>query len=168
MKAFHERIVLSVTGCFAGWPLRESLQKARQLGFQSVGLMPQGPAKHSLGELPTLHFYAAEEGQRRRLKELVSGFRHISLHQAWDEEWHRWLTCAAYLGAEIVTVHAGRRREKETARQFLARRLPALRAMADRAEQQGLRIGVENEGGPYEDYVDLVRGVGASRCGRNH
>jgi hypothetical protein len=67
-QKFDERIVVSVTGCFASYELFHALNKMREIGFQSVAVMPQGLAKHSLGELPTLNFCKADEAQRERLK----------------------------------------------------------------------------------------------------
>jgi len=156
---FDERVVISVTGCFPGCDLFHSLQRARELGFQSVAVMPQGPAKHSLGELPTLNFYEADEAQRERVKKAMSGFKRISIHQAWDNEWRKWIDCAKYLGGEIVTVHYRPRKEDEPWAEFWKTEGQRLREMGDYAQKNGIKIGVENAGGSYEDYVRLVKSL---------
>jgi hypothetical protein len=78
-QKFDERIVVSVTGCFASYELFHALNKMHEIGFQSVAVMPQGLAKHSLGELPTLNFYEADEAQRERVKNPQRGcpFLHL-------------------------------------------------------------------------------------------
>ncbi|MBS7617116.1 sugar phosphate isomerase/epimerase [Candidatus Bathyarchaeota archaeon] len=157
---FDERIVVNVTGCFAGYELFDALNKAEELGFQSVAVMPGPKAKHSLGELTaTLNFYEADEARRRRIKKAMSRFKRISIHQAWDSEWRKWIDCAAYLGAEIVTVHAGTRKKEELLEQFLKRQVQFFRQIGDYARSKGIKIGVENEGGKYGDYVSLIKAI---------
>jgi len=158
-RMFDERIVISVTGCFSGYELFDALHKAHELGFQSVALMPQGPAKHSLGELPTLNFYEADEAQRERVKKAMSGFKRISIHQAWDNEWRKWIDCAKYLGGEIVTVHYRPRKEDEPWAEFWKTEGQRLREMGDYAQKNGVKIGVENAGGSCADYARLVKSV---------
>jgi len=153
---FDERIAISATGCFAGYELFDALSNAYELGFQSVAVFPQGPAEHSLGELPKLQFYNADDTHRGHIKEALHKFKHILIHQAWDDQWHRWIDCAEFVGAKIVTVHAGTRKPSEPQEQFLERRVRFLRPIVDHAQNKGIKIGVENEGGKYEDYVSLL------------
>jgi sugar phosphate isomerase/epimerase len=154
---FDERIVINVTACFAGYELFEALRRAAELGFQSVAVMPQGPAKHSLGELPTLNFYDADEAQRGCIKQAMSRFKRISIHQAWDDQWQKWVDCAQYIGAEIVTVHPSACKKEESFQQHLGRQVEFFRQVGDYARTKGIKIGVENVGGKYDDYVRLVK-----------
>lgn len=154
-----ERVIVSVTGCFAGYEMFDALRKADKLGFQSVALMPQGPAKHSLGELPTLQFYNADDNQRQRIRNVTCKFKHISIHQSWDDQWQKWIDCAAFINAEIVTIHAGIRKPSETQEQFVERWRKFICPIADYAQSKGVKIGVENSDGKYDDYVSLFRVV---------
>jgi len=159
VSKFDERIVINITGCFANHDLFDALRKAEELGFQSVAVMPAGNPKHSLGKLPTLNFYEADETQRIRIKTSMSKFKHISIHQLWDNEWQKWIDCAEFLRAEIVTIHAGLRKKDETMGQFLNRRVNFFRQVGDYAKSKGVKIGVENEGGSYRDYVELIKAI---------
>lgn len=154
-----ERIIVSVTGCFAGYEMLDALRKASELGFQSVAVMPQGPAKHSLGELPTLQFYNADDNQRQRIRDAISKFKHVSIHQSWDQQWYKWIDCADFIGAEIVTIHAANRKPSETQEQFKERWVKFIRPIADYAQGKGVKIGVENAGGKYGDYVSLLQAM---------
>ena len=53
----HERIALGMPS-LAGYEIFSALEKAKELGFQSIMSLPGGPnTRHSLGEFPTLNFY---------------------------------------------------------------------------------------------------------------
>lgn len=159
MSEFDERIVTMVTGCFANYDFFDALDRAYALGFRSVGLMPAVEARHSLGKLPTLDFRGADDAQRRRIKKAMSRFAHISIHQAWNDEWQEWFDCAEFLGAEIVTVHAGEPQSDEAPEQFLERRSKLLSQIGDYAGTKKIKVGVENVRGRYMDYVQLIREV---------
>lgn len=156
---FDPRIVVSVTGCFGGYDLFCAIEAAGRLGFQSVALMPGPVATNSLGELPTLNWYVAADARRRRVKESLRPFKHISIHQAWDNEWRKWLDCAADIGAEIVTIHDGAPARGEDAAQFIAKRAAFFRQVGDYAQQRRVKIGIENDDGPTERYIRLVKAV---------
>jgi len=141
----------------AGYGLHSALSRARDLGFQSVMSLPDGPsAEHSLGAFPTLAFYGLTEGGKRDTADALARFEHVAIHQAWDNQWHRWIDCAACVGAEVVTVHSGLPRQGQRPSEFIAVRAAQLRRIADYAGENGVRIGVENEGGTCEDYLGLV------------
>jgi sugar phosphate isomerase/epimerase len=162
---FPERITLGIPS-LAGYELLDALVKARELGFQSVMALPDGPrAEHSLGAFPTLLFYRSTEEQRQRTKNALAPFEHVSIHQAWDDQWRRWVDCAGCFGAEIVTVHSGRRGTGQSPDQFLAERAEQLRSMGDYAGARGVRVGVENEGGCCDDYLGLIAATGHPSVG---
>ena len=153
---FDERIALGLPS-LAGYDLAGALTKARELGFQSFMSLPGGPrTQHSLGPFPTLGYYGATEGQRRELAEALAPVKHIAIHQAWDDQWRTWIDCAACVGAEILTVHAGRRREGQKQPEFLAERSAHLQRIGERAADSGVRIGIENEGGTCDDFLALI------------
>ncbi len=153
---FDERVAIGLPS-LAGYDLSGALHKARDLGFQSVMSLPGGPAaEHSLGPFPTLAFYDSTEEQKRDITDALASFRHVAIHQAWDDQWARWIDCAAEVGAEVVTVHSGRPREGERSSGFLADRSEWLRRVGDYAAEAHLRVGVENEGGECDDYLELV------------
>lgn len=156
---FDERIVISVTGCFAGYGIFDALGKAKELGFQSVAVFPDGQPKHSLGELPTLGFYNADDAWRKRIKEKLSSFKRSSIHQAWDSEWKKWIDCAEYFGSEIVTIHQPLRKNDESLERYLENQVHFYCQVADYAQSRGVRIGMENTYGAYEDYVRLVKAI---------
>ncbi|MBI5821511.1 MAG: sugar phosphate isomerase/epimerase [Verrucomicrobia bacterium] len=156
---FNERIAVNVTGCFAGREVYSALETARKLGFQSVAALPGGKPKHSLGELPTLGFYDADETGRQRIKKALSRFKHISIHQAWDNKWRDWIDCACYVGAEVVTIHAPLRKRAEPLDQYLETQARFCREVGDYAQRKGVRIGVENSAGCYDDYVRLMKAI---------
>jgi sugar phosphate isomerase/epimerase len=152
---FHERICLGLPS-LAGHSLPEALQKARELGFQSIMALPSGPnAKHSLGPFPTLEYDNAEK--RDWLRTALAGFSRISIHQAWNQDWRSWIDCAAWVGAEVVTVHAGLPQGDTDS--WLANCVRHWRTVGNYAQEHGIRIGIENEGGPREAYLKLVREI---------
>ncbi|MCL5271236.1 MAG: sugar phosphate isomerase/epimerase [bacterium] len=162
---YNERIALGLPS-LAGYTLTEGLEKARQLGFQSIMTLPGGPnARHSLGAFPTLDFHGSTEAHRRKLKAALAPFKHVSLHQAWDTDWQTWIECARCVGARIVTVHAGRRGTDQTPRQFIDTRRKFLLPLTEAAGGAGIRIGLENEGGAREDYLALIEAVGGETVG---
>ncbi len=156
---FDERIAIGLPS-LAGYSLHGALSAARRLGFQSIMSLPDGPrAEHSLGAFPTLAFYGLTEGGKRELADALAQFEHVAIHQAWDNQWHRWIDCAACVGAEVVTVHSGLPREGQRPAEFVAERAAQLRRSGDYAGENGVRIGVENEGGTCEDYLGLLASV---------
>ena len=164
-RMFNERIALGMPS-LAGYELFDALSKARELGFQSVMSLPGGPnTKHSLGEFPTLNFYEADEAYKQRVRIALRGFKHISIHQAWDTNWKLWIDCASYFGAEIVTVHSGLRETDQSLRQFCLQRSKYLREIGDYAKANDVKIGIENEGGDYEDYIQLLEAIDHTSVG---
>ena len=162
---FHERIALGLPS-LAGYDLHGALAKATELGFQSIMTLPGGPrTEHSLGPFPTLDFYDASEETRQETRKALACFKRISLHQAWDDRWETWIDCAGYVGSEFVTVHSGRRQEHQDSGAFIRERSRQLRCIGDYAQQQGIRIGVENEGGACEDYLGLIRSLAHQAVG---
>lgn len=156
---FDERIALGLPS-LAGYSLTGALTKARDLGFQSVMALPDGPrAEHSLGAFPTLGFYNRTGEQQREMVAALAPFRHIAIHQAWDDQWAKWIDCAACVGADVVTIHSGLPREGQRSSEFIEERVAHLRRIGDYAGENGVRIGIENEGGTCEDYLGLVAAV---------
>lgn len=156
---FDERIAIGLPS-LAGYSLHDGLRKAAELGFQAVVSLPDGPrAEHSLGPFPTLGFYGADASRRQAIAAALAPFRHRALHQAWDDEWERWLDCAAAIRAEVLTIHAGRPRDGQSGRHFLAERSAWFRRIGDAAAEVGVRIGVENEGGRYDAYLELIAAI---------
>jgi len=147
-----ERVALGLP-TLAGLELYEALETARAIGFQSVMSLPGGPnTRHSLGEFPTFRFYELNEDGRCRLKGMLKRFKHIAVHQAWDDDWKSWIDCAAYLEAEIVTIHHKPKATVEDQAEFLRR-------IGDYAIGKGVRIGVENVGGDLKKFVSLIESV---------
>jgi len=156
---FSPRVTLAIAS-LAGYGLAEALQKAHALGFQAVTLFPGGPrTEHSLGPFPTLDYYGAGEEHKLAVKAALEPFRYVSLHQAWDREWRAWIDCARWVGAKLVTVHPGVRKPDETVGEYCDRTSERIRQIADYADEAGVRIGVENEGGARDDYVRLIEAV---------
>lgn len=141
----------------AGYELFEALRVARSLGFHAIMALPGGPrTEHSLGAFPTYEHASATAEHRLAVREALAPFARRSVHQAWDSDWRGWIDCARDLGAETLTVHAGRPHDGEGAARFLVRRGDELRRMQDAAGQLGIRIGVENEGGDCATYLHLL------------
>jgi len=147
----HERIALGMPS-LASYEIFSALEKAKELGFQSIMSLPGGPnTRHSLGEFPTLNFYEGSTQHREMVKNMLSGLKHISIHQAWDSNWETWIDCADYFGAKIVTVHppaGGPQSRQELIAYF--------RRIGDYALHKGIRVGIENVGGKYDEYVCLI------------
>jgi len=143
---FNERICM---GVMVGWgDIFKTIEKTKEIGFQGIMVFPGGERhSHSLGEFPTLDWYNLDEGGKRKLKEALKGFRHITVHQAWDDRWKDWIDCAEYLGAEMLTIHA-----------CVARR-PYFSEMCKYIRGKKIKIGIENEGGRYNDYVNLIKSI---------
>ena len=162
---FDERLALGLPS-LAGYSLHGALSKAAELGFCAVVSLPDGPrAEHSLGAFPTLGFYGLGEEQKQALADSLARFRHVAIHQAWDDEWRRWIDCAACVGAKTVTVHSGRPRDGQNTSAFLAARAAQLRRMGDYAGTLDVRIGIENEGGRSDDYLGLIDAVAHPQVG---
>jgi len=156
---FDERIALGLPS-LADYGLFEAISIAKKLGFQSVMAFPGGPkARHSLGTFATLNFYEADEDERKRLRDSLCEFKHVSIHQSWDTKWQRWIDCASYFRAEIITVHAGKRTQGESMEQFLGRQLPFLSKIGDYAQSKGIKVGLENEGGRCFEYESLINTI---------
>lgn len=156
---FNERVSLGMPS-LAGYELFSALGKAKELGFQSVMSLPGGPnTRHSLGEFPTFGFYEESLQYREQLKNILKSFKFISIHQAWDMDWKRWFDCADYFGAKIVTAHLpnlGTVLQPDDRRQ---KQITYFREMGDYARGEGIRIGVENSGGGYDEYVGLIKSI---------
>ncbi len=158
---FHERICLGLPS-LAGYGLPDALAKAQELGFQSVMALPSGPnAQHSMGPFPTLGY--DDPVMRERLPELLAPFARVSIHQAWNAEWRDWIDCAALVGAGVVTVHAGLCQGDPEA--WLESRARHWRQVGDYALERGIRLGVENEGGPRDTYLRLLDRIGHPAVG---
>ena len=150
----NERIALGMPS-LPGYEIFSALEKAEELGFQSIMSLPGGPnTRHSLGEFPTLNFYEGTRQYRAKLKDALSRFKNISIHQAWDTSWQEWINCADYFGAGIVTVHVPA--SKSGPEQY---QVPYFRKIGDYASNKGIRIGIENVGGRYAEYVNLVKSI---------
>ena len=157
-----ERIACTATGCFAGADIYEALHKIHQLGFQSVAVMPgpaEKPVKHSLGRLPTLNFYDADPATRQRMKRTLAVFKHISIHEAPNDLWQQCVDCAHALGAEIVTIHPRPPQRNQSIEAYLQDWTSQYHTMGDYAQKRGVKIGIENVGGPYDRYVKLIRAI---------
>tara|TARA_Y100001934_G_scaffold11661_1_gene14757 strand:+ start:6382 stop:7068 length:687 start_codon:yes stop_codon:yes gene_type:complete len=104
-------------------------------------------------KFPTLGFDKADAGQRAQTIELMKSLKHISIHETSGEEDYRpWIDAAAAVGAKVVTIH-----EKPGAP--IAGQVTRFRAAGDYTAKRGVRIGVENLRGPYDDYIKLVRAI---------
>ena len=144
----------------AGYDLFDALDKAEELGFEAVMGFPGGPrTSHSQGEFPHLGYYDGDEAYREEVRDRLSPFTRLSIHQAWDHEWRAWIDCAAYFRAEIVTVHAAARADGMEPAEYVRNEAERLREIGDHAAEQGIRIGVENAGGRRDDYLSLLAAV---------
>lgn len=148
----NERVALGLP-TLAGLELHEALRTAKEIGFRSVMSLPGGPnTRHSLGEFPTLRFYELNEEERDGLKESLRWFKHIAIHQAWNDDWKSWMDCAAYLEAEIVTIHHRPEIPVEDQAEHL-------RKVGNYAMRRGIRVGIENVGGNSGGFVSLIESV---------
>jgi len=155
----HEQVSLAMPS-LAGYELFDALDKAEELGFEAVMGFPGGPrTSHSQGEFPHLGYYDGDEAHREEVRDRLSPFARLSIHQAWDDEWRAWIDCAAYFRAEIVTVHATPRSDGMDLAGYLQKEGERLRKIGDQAAEEGIRIGVENAGGSRSDYQSLLAAV---------
>ncbi len=161
MAGFYpERICLSVTGCLGGLEIAEALERAHALGFRSIAVMPDGAPRHSLGRaLPTLHRSTVSADRWAELRNRLGRFRRISIHQSWDADWQAWLETAREVGAEIVTVHAGLPRPRAQAEAAWQPRRDFLERLGRAAADFGLALGIENEGGEADLYLQLIDSI---------
>ena len=112
--------------------------------------MREGPrAEHSLGAFPTLAFHSVTYERKRETVDALAQFKHVAIHQAWDNQWPRWTDCAACVGAEVVAAHSGLPREAQRSSESIAEHAAQLRRIGDYAGENCVRIGVENEGGRW-------------------
>jgi len=148
---FNERVGLSVSS-LARCNILESLNEIWSMGFRSTMVMPYDKrAKHSLGHFATLNFYDISDKERKLLKECLSKFSHVSLHQSWDSDWRRWLECASYIGAEVVTIHSSLVPRSQAVKLF--------REIGTCARALGLKVGIENDGDSVLNYLSLIKRV---------
>jgi len=138
-------------GVMAGYGMFETIKKTREIGFKGIMLFPGGENhSHSLGEFPTLNWYNAGKEENERLKEEIKYFKNITLHQAWDERYKDWISCAKYFGAKVLTIHAGIARKPY---------------FSEILKYKGIKIGIENEGGKLNDYMDLIGSINSPHAG---
>lgn len=153
---FDDRIALGLPS-LAGYRLFEALEKAEALGFRSIMGLPSGPnAQHSLGPFPTFDLPSHDPLHAQRLRTALRPFGRVSIHQAWNTEWRQWIECAASLGAGVLTVHAGLASRLAAAEPEGPGPLEWLRRIADHAQGRNVRLGVENEGGAVQAFLDLI------------
>ena len=162
---FDERIALGLPS-LAGYGLPEALETAARLGFRAIMSLPGGPnSRHSLGPFPTLGYSRAHPADIEPVRDALRRFGHISIHQAWNTEWPDWIDCAARVGAETLTVHAGFCGRLASEAGTACDATGWLRHIADHAQARGICLGVENEGGRTEDYLTLIEGAAHPNVG---
>lgn len=145
MEMFDERICMGVG---VGYDLFGVIKKVKELGFQGMVTLVGGEKhSHSLGEFPTFNWYNLDKEEKRKIKQALKVFKNINLHQAWDERWKEWVDCAEYLEAKTLTIHAS-----------IARKV-FFPQMCDYIQGKDILIGIENEGGKYNDYVELIKSI---------
>ncbi|MFH1569488.1 MAG: TIM barrel protein [Gemmatimonadota bacterium] len=161
----HAQVSLALPS-LAGYGLWEALDLAEAMGFRALMGFLGGPrTAHSQGEFPTFGYYDGDAVHGDRVRRRLAAFARRSIHQSWDEDWERWVEGAAFLGAEILTVHARGRGADEGPAAHRASEGDRLRRIGDAAGARGLRVGVENAGGRADEYLPLVRDLGHEQVG---
>ncbi|RLE78932.1 MAG: hypothetical protein DRJ52_09490 [Thermoprotei archaeon] len=152
-----DRIGLSISS-LPGYNFLKAVRKIRELGFQSIMVMPyDGRAKHSLGSFATLDYTSITGNELKKRVEVLKDFKHISVHQAWDCSWKLWIECASLIKAEIVTIHYSTPLTEDKVGFF--------REVAQYAERYGVKIGIENDGDSYLRYLKLIEKINSPNVG---
>jgi len=138
---FDERICF---GAIVEKDIFKAIEKIQKWGFSGIMNLVGGKGNYSLGEFPTFNWYELDDEEKEKLKEALKEFKHISLHQSWDENWKEWLNCAEFLKSEILTIHLGIFK-KIFSSEFL-------RCI----EEKNVKIGIENEGGSIKEYLNHI------------
>jgi sugar phosphate isomerase/epimerase len=150
---FNERLCLGF-GVWYGIDLFEAIRKTKLLGFQGMMNMVGGEShSSSMGEFPTFNWYNLDEAGKRKLKEALKDFKHITLHQSWDDRWRDWVDCAEYLGAEMLTIHDDVARES-----YFPEILKYIKG-------KRIKIGIENVDGKFDDHVELIKSIDNPQVG---
>mgnify|MGYP005852527495 CR=1 FL=1 len=164
------------TSCLSDRSLEEATDEIRRLGFRCATLLGFAGTRHRYGELAGFWFHDLRPDEREQLKALVSGFDRLAIHApfadlplfSYDprvEELSRYrvresIDAAAYLGAEVVIVHANRRANTPI-QSYWDHMAATFRSLGEYAVERGVRIGVES-GYPdsIDQFVDLLEAVG--------
>ncbi len=56
-------------------------------------------------------------------------------------------------------MHSGLRKAEQSVEQFCSQRSRYIRGIGDYAKVKGVKAGIENEGGDYEDYMQLLEAI---------
>ncbi len=169
------------TSCFAGATMAEAIGRIRDLGFRGLTLLAYAGARSRTGYLAGFWFHDMDDSQRRWLKSLVDGFEKLSIHApfadlplfSYDprleqlslERVRESIDAAAYLGAQVVALHANPQ-PNFAVQDYWSHMVETFRALGVYAQQRGVALGVET-GYPddVELFADLVEAIGHPAVG---
>lgn len=157
--------------CLAGYTLQDAIYTIQEMGFSTLGLLAFAGARHSLGDIPGFWLDELTEEEQDALKISARRFRHLSLHAPFIDaplfthntgirrqailQMKETIEVAWFLGAEIVTLHANRKRFFDLD-EYWDEMIGTFRELGDFAEGCGVRLGIET-GFPdtVQDYTRL-------------
>ncbi len=173
--------VIGANPYFPGYGLFRSISILRDIGFQTVEIHPMGAAAARPGMPPGFEFDRAGQGERERILESLSAFRHISTHLPWVdtpyfspyEPAHEFgvrridtaLAASSFVGAEVANIHV-----QQSAHLSLTEAWPmllrTLRGWGDKAADEGFRLAIET-GYPrsVREFVRLIEEIDHDHVG---
>jgi sugar phosphate isomerase/epimerase len=167
--------------CFADYSVWQALDRAADLGFQSVELLGVSGSRHSVGLLPGMWLDELTTEEMEQLRSALGRFAHFSVHAPFvdaplftynrgiaRESLRQVTACiqvAGRLGARAVAVHANQRAFL-TVRDYWDDMVAVFRALGDAAAEANVVVGLET-GFPnsYGEFVELIRAIDHPRVG---
>ena len=153
-----QRYIGASTACLADYSLMEAVRKIRDMGFGSLGLLAFDGVRHSVGDLAGFCFDDLGEEERDELKKALDGFDRVFIHAPFVDvplftpnnggkreamrQLKEAIEAAWYLGADVVTVHANRKRSFELP-EYWEEMVDVFNELGDFAEGCDVRLGIE-------------------------
>jgi sugar phosphate isomerase/epimerase len=176
-----DRSVVGANTAMAGYGLDQAIDALRRLGFPTIEIHPMGVPDPTPGKFPGFEFDRLAEAGRRRIRQALEGFRHITAHLPYigldpfsqerpvAESSSRIIgtamEAAAFFGAELAVLHviAPKGRLIEEAWPSMIRQI---RAWGDFAAGRRFKLAIET-GFPASvvDFVRLIKEVAHDAVG---
>ena len=180
-RAAWTRPLIGANTAVSGYGLDQAIRLLAMLGFPAIEIHPMGVPEARPGRFPGFEFGTLSEGEKRRIREALAGFRHVTTHLPYsglsffaaDEEKARRsrrvfetaMEATAHFGAEVGVMHVTAP-EGATLEEAWPRIVRQLRRWGDLAREGGFRLAVET-GYPRsaEEFVRLIKETGHDAVG---
>lgn len=169
---------LGANTAVTGHDFFQACELVRKLGFPAIEIHPMGEIRATPGRFPGFEFDRLSGPDKKRMKEALKGFAHITSHLPYTDlrtfssfgpirDFSRKrvevaLDGAAYFGSELCVLHA----EAASLEDTWDERLALYRGWGDMARKHGMKIAIETGfPGSVKDFVRLIRAIDHSHIG---